>query len=379
MKHVHVCVAGTQPLLSRDGGAVQRRIIELARAQVSLGHDVVACSAGPVDRMTNVDGVHVREIRCVAPMPWRHAEYLCRVAAMIGRLSQRAVVGFHGQPEGSFIAHRLGHASVLFYDDFYYRAGRYAFSRDIYRRMLRSFDLLLPCSRFCLEMSRAFWGLQGATTSVQYNGVNLDQFRPDPEAGERERRRLGVSGPIALYVGRVNEQKGTDLLLESWPALRLRVPDATLVIAGPIGQFGEAGRARDDESWRKRIARVGAFYLGAVDESRLASVYNMADVFVMPTRRLEMFGMAAVEAQACGTPVIASDHGGLRETVPRRCGGRFPSGDAAALSRQLQRLLTDTAERAACAEASIMNARRFSWDRIAQGLERSYVKAGIYG
>jgi D-inositol-3-phosphate glycosyltransferase len=177
----------------------------------------------------------------------------------------------------------------------------------------------------------------------------------------------------------VNEQKGTDLLLGSWPAVRVRVPDATLVIAGPIGQFGDAGRVRDDGSWRKRIARVGGFYLGAVDESRLAAVYNMADVFVMPTRRSEMFGMAAVEAQACGTPVIASDHGGLRETVPRRCGGRFPSGDATALSRQLERLLTDTAQRAACAEASIVNARRFSWDRITQGLERSYVKAGIYG
>ena len=76
--------------------------------------------------------------------------------------------------------------------------------------------------------------------------------------------------------------------------------------------------------------------------------------------------------------MIASDHGGLRETSHDDAVAAS-SGDATALSRQLERLLTDTAQRAACAEASIMNARRFSWDRIAQGLERSYVKAGIYG
>ena len=58
----------------------------------------------------------------------------------------------------------------------------------------------------------------------------------------------------------------------------------------------------------------------------------MADVFVMPTRALEMFGMAAVEAQACGIPVVASDLGGLRETVPAACGARFPVGNADALA-----------------------------------------------
>ena len=138
----------------------------------------------------------------------------------------------------------------------------------------------------------------------------------------------------------MNQQKGTDLLLESWADVHQRLPDAALVIAGPISQFGTPVGQSEQISWVDRIAKVGGRYLGPVEESRLAGVYNMADVFVMPTRESEMFGMAAVEAQACGIPVIASDHGGLRETVPRRCGGRFPTGDAAALGEQIHRLLT---------------------------------------
>jgi glycosyltransferase involved in cell wall biosynthesis len=374
---VHICVAGTQPLLAPDGGAIQRRIVELARAQAALGHDVVAFSAGPVDREIDVDGVVVRWIRCTTPMPWRHGEYLARIVPIIRRSPRPAVLAFHGQPEGSVLGRLFGCPTALVYDYFRYPGGRYPILRDLYRRMLRSFDLLLACSRYCLEESVAYWGLDETSVSVLHNGVNLAQFKPDRQAGATEKERLGLEGPIVLYVGRVNEQKGTDLLLRSWSDLRQRIPDANLVIAGPISQFGSGSRLADATAWTTRIADGGARYLGAVHESRLVATYNMADVFVMPTRTSEMFGMAAVEAQACGIPVVASDHGGLRETVPERCGGRFPPGNAAALGEQLQRLLTDPALRAACGAAARENAATYRWDRIALRLDDAFARAGI--
>jgi glycosyltransferase involved in cell wall biosynthesis len=97
----------------------------------------------------------------------------------------------------------------------------------------------------------------------------------------------------------------------------------------------------------------------------------MADVFVMPMRKAEMFGMPAVEAQACRIPVIARDHGGLRETVPRSCGGRFPLGDARSPRRSIGCSPTPGARSAAGGEA-VKNARRYAWDRIAQGLDEAY-------
>ena len=377
MKVVHVCVAGTQPLLAPDGGAIQRRIIELSKAQVALGHDVVAYSAGPADRETQVEGVAVRWIRCRTPMPWRHGEYLARLTTIIRRSPRPAVLTFHGQPEGSVLGKLLGCPSVLIYDYFLYRGGQLPIIRHLYMQMLRSFDLLLPCSRYCKEKSLAHWGFDKTNVPILYNGVNLAQFYPDQPAGAAERKRLGLTGPIVLYVGRVNEQKGTDLLLQSWGDVRKHVPGATLVIAGPISQFGESASTSLKASWANKIAAVGGRYLGPIDESHLAATYNMADVFVMPTRESEMFGMAAVEAQACGVPVVASDHGGLRETVPRRCGGRFPTGDATALAEQLNRLLNDPSLRAACGEAAVENAEQYNWSRIAKNLEEAYAEVGI--
>ena len=65
----------------------------------------------------------------------------------------------------------------------------------------------------------------------------------------------------------------------------------------------------------RRISEVGGIYLGPVQEKDLAATYNLCDVFVMPTRSIEMFGMAALEAQACGKPVVCSQHGGLPEVI----------------------------------------------------------------
>ena len=114
-----------------------------------------------------------------------------------------------------------------------------------------------------------------------------------------------------------------------------------------------------------------------VEDGRLPALYNAADVFVMPTTELEMFGMAVVEALACGTPVVASDHGGLKETAPERCGARFRPRDSGALATAILDLLADDARRAACAEAAREHALRFAWPRVAAELDPIYADAAL--
>jgi glycosyltransferase involved in cell wall biosynthesis len=370
MKLVHIGPASDGTVLHRFGGAVERRIMELARCQTVRGRSVVVYSTGPVAETRHVEGVEVRFLRCTTPYPIRHIEFLFRALHDLRTRKERPdVLHFHGQPEGAVLSRGFPAMKVLSYDNFYFRRGRETPLGVLYRRWLRCFDWLLPCSRYCLDESVNYWKLPLDRIRLVYNGVNLGQFRPDPAGGASERKARGIVSPIVLYVGRVCAQKGTHVLLNAFRNLSRRRNDAQLVVAGPIEQF--ASRA-SPHAWQTRVAEVGGRYLGAVDEDRLAFVYNMADIYVLPTVRLEMFGMAAVEAQACGVPVIASDHGGLRETVPPSSGGRFPVGDDAALADRIEQLLDNKALWRSCAANAAHYARRFSWPVICDTLDAVY-------
>jgi len=82
--------------------------------------------------------------------------------------------------------------------------------------------------------------------------------------------------------------------------------------------------------------------------------------------------MAAVEAQACGRPVIASNHGGLTEVVPEDCGIRFPVGDVKALEQILETLLDNPERMTEFGRHAIVNAARYSWDKICVQAEEIY-------
>ncbi len=302
-----------------------------------------------------------------------HLEFQLRVIAALRQVTRRGdVVHFHSEPEGAVLAHHLRCATVLSYDNYYFRGGHQSRLSRLYRRALLAFDRLLPCSDYCRVASQGYWQLPDHKVVTLANGVDLNHFSRDAPAAEEERRRLGVTGRVLLYLGRVCKQKGTDTLLEGYSLVRNQMSDVDLVIVGPISQFGASRGVDDEREWQKRIAACGARYLGAIDDSRLPGVLSLADVFVMPTRELEMFGMAAIEAQACGAPVVASDHGGLRETVPLEVGGRFRPGHAAALAQEVLRLLEDDDARGSASYAATQHAARYSWDNIAASSHAIY-------
>jgi glycosyltransferase involved in cell wall biosynthesis len=373
MKVSHVGSAGL-PVFKDAGGAIQRRIAELASAQVGAGHDVTVYSpAGPgFTGEREVGGVQVRYLGLRVPPPLGALEFQARVSKLLRRDPPPDVIHFHSQPEGALVTAGVPAAKIMSYDNFYFRRAERGLLHSGYRRALARFDALLPCSAYCASASRDYWSLDGQRMHVFFNGVNLDQFHPDDEAGARERRQFGTEGKVILYVGRVCEQKGSDTLLDAYQLIRDADDDVQLAIAGPIEQFYESETSASTREWQARMSAAGAIYLGRIPDSRLAALYNAADLFVMPTRTLEMFGMAVVEAQACGTPVVASDHGGLRETVPDGCGVRFPPGDPEALADAVLGLLGDDQELARYGARGAEHAQRFAWPRLAPELDEIY-------
>jgi len=351
-------------LPARLGGAVERRMMELAEAQARRGERVIVYSSGPETAWGEYRGVRIRYLSggpVEFPLRFVH-DAACRPAH---------VIHVHNRAEIAWLAKRAGLSPTLLSCDYHYEPFRRfrhlrAMSQAAWRRCLLACDRIAPVSDYCLAVHREYWHLPAAKLAPIPNGVDCARFQPDARLRAAWRARLGLDErPVILYVGRLCEQKGTDLLVAAW---RMLARPAALVVAGPCEHFGKTGFT----ALVRQVREAGGIYLPPVDDAALPGLYNACDVFAMPTRELEMFGMAAIEAQACGKPVAASDHGGLRETVPASAGMRFPAGDAAALAVCLDTLLGCPELMRALGAGARKNALRYAWPCIAARCQEVY-------
>lgn len=177
------------------------------------------------------------------------------------------------------------------------------------------------------------------------NGVDTERFRP-PEPGERERlrREFGFGEePVFLYSGKLNRGKGLGDLLSAWEGFRAEGGRGRLVLVGSGGgQFlsieGELRKRAGDPA-------SGVTFTGYRDD--VERWLRAADVFVFPSEA-ESFGLAPLEANASGLPVICTPAGALAETVPDGIAGiRVPVGDPSAIRRAMAGLAGDPGRRRA--------------------------------
>jgi len=200
-------------------------------------------------------------------------------------------------------------------------------------------------------------------------GVDLDVFRPDGDRGIA-RRDLG-GGRLLLFVGRLQPLKGPDVAIRTLAALSSHLPDdgvpTRLVIVG--GPSGDGHGKVDPPALRRLAAQLGVADRVALLAPRahreLAALYRAADVLLMPSRS-ESFGLVALEAQACGTPVVASDVGGLRDIVEAGGGTLVADRDPEAFARAVAPYLASAGVRAAASASAVDGAQRFSWCRTAE-------------
>lgn len=203
-------------------------------------------------------------------------------------------------------------------------------------------------------------------------GVDVALFRPI--ARSEARVRLGLdSGQYILFVGRLEALKGIDVLIDAVSLLEQQGSAVRLLIAG--------GNLDGDvaQSLRARVARLRLTetvrFLGPVDQIDLPCYYSAADVCAMPSF-YESFGMVAIEAMACGTPVVASRAGGLQFTVrDGETGFLTPPGDAPALARALAAILNDGAVRERMGQAAVLAAQEYSWDHVSRAILDTYTES----
>ena len=212
-------------------------------------------------------------------------------------------------------------------------------------------------------------------------GVDLEHFRPG-EAGNTQhpaRTRLGIGADavLLLFVGRIQPLKGPDVLLHAAAELVRRDPSlrdrlVVAVVGGPSGTGLLEPTALHNLARCLGIGDLVRFETpqgGPFHRDRLRDWYAAADVVAVPSHN-ESFGLVALEAQACGTPVVATDVGGLRTTVHDGISGLLVPGHgadqwASALTRALD-------QRDRLSRGAVAHAGGFSWAATAAGLLATY-------
>lgn len=215
------------------------------------------------------------------------------------------------------------------------------------------------------------FGLSGSRIAVVPAGVDLGRFHPEGPDDEPAEAPPG-DGPLLLFVGRLQRLKGPDVALETLAHVRRSVPDARLlIVGGPSGSGSGRLEVADLERWAEDLGLASAVrVVGPRPQEELPALYRAADIVLVPSRS-ETFGLVALEAQACGTPVVGSRVTGLAEVV--RDGGRLVDGhDPAEHAGAAVGYLHDAERARAAARAGVATARSASWSATVDRLLDTY-------
>lgn len=261
--------------------------------------------------------------------------------------------------------------------------GEYGFNGDGPQRLLAERRAVATGARLVANTpgeARALQRLYGARPGqlvVAPPGVDLVRFQPrDPG---RLRRRLKLEGRrVVLFAGRLEPLKGPDTLLDAFALLDGRHrggEPVQLLLVGDVSSDGARVDQRGELA--KRASSLGldgrVCFLGAQPQDRLALLYCLADVVVVPSHT-ESFGLVALEAQACGTPVVAASVGGLRDVVADGSTGYLVEGrDPADYAEAIAKVISaPAAARESMRTAAWRRAQSFTWERTVDLLLPEY-------
>lgn len=377
-------------------GGLGRHVGALARNLAGHGHDVHVVTRGHADDVLpgdeEVDGVHVVRVGEGAPhldfatdlVPWVLA-FNTRVQAAAHRLLRT-----HG-PFDVVHAHDwlVAHAAAGIKDawDLPLVATVHATEYGRHQgwlpgpmnKLIHQVEWwltyearrVITCSRYMHDQVAEIFAKPTDTLEVVPNGVDVDDFAlPDDEVAAFRRELAPLDTNVVLFAGRLEYEKGVQTVLDALHGLRQRVGPTEFLIAG-VGTYSE--------ELRRKVVELGledhVRFTGFLADHELRLHYAAADVAVAPSI-YEPFGLVAVEAMACGTPVVVGDTGGLREVVSGGHGLTFTPQDADHLTEVLARVLGDgrlAAELTVRGRDRIL--ARYDWGEVARSTLDVYARA----
>ncbi len=348
-----------QVLPALETGGVERGTVDMAAALTDAGWTaLVASSGGPMVRELERAGARHIALPANSKNPlvmWANAGRLARL------ITEHSVDILHARsraPAWSALGarRRTGVKLVTTFHGAY--SARTPIKRWYNSVMTRSDSVIAISSYIGDEITRRY-GADSGRVHVIPRGIDTEIFDPGAVSAERliglaTQWRLPDGVPVIMLPGRLTRWKGQRFLLQALARLDRR--DVRCIIVG-----SDQGRDSYARQLKSDIARLGVDdIVHVVGHCRdMAAAYMLADVVVSASLEPEAFGRIAVEAQAMGRPVIATDHGAARETVvPGETGWLVPPGDAGAMTEALrQALALDTEAREEMADRAMLHVR----------------------
>ncbi len=375
-------------------GGLGRHVAALSRTLAAAGHEVHVVTRGHPDAPSeeHLDGVHVLRVGEAPPVipfdaenlvPWVLA-FNNGVQAVAHRLlRERTVDVVHAHDwlvgyaaAGVKAAHDLPLVATVHATEYGRHQGHLPtdLSKLIHQVewwLTYEARRVITCSRYMKREVRTIFQLPTAKVNVVPNGVAVADFSiPDDDLADFRRRSVRRGEKLVVFAGRLEYEKGVQTVIRAMERLLDEVGPVRFVVAGD-GTYADELRGLVR---KLRLTRRVTF-TGFLEDHDLRLHYAAADVAVAPSI-YEPFGLVAIEAMACGTPVVVGDTGGLREIVGEDAGLRFEPGDPDSLADALIAVLTDDELAAGLVRrARQVIARRYDWRQVARRTVTVYERA----
>ena len=336
-----------QVIPSLVSGGAERGTIDLAGALAASGWTAyVASSGGPMEHQLTRLGVRHLKL----PLASKNPLVMRRNAAALVQIVRRCKIDIvHARSRApAWSAWSAAHATRRRFVTTFHNA----YDTDLplkhwYNSVMARGERVIAISQFVAEHAAQIYGVGPDRLRVIPRGVDIAAFDPRRVNGERvaalaTRWRVAEDAAVVMLPGRLTRWKGGLDFIEA--IARLERPDLCCLL---VGAEQRPGFRRELEAAIERLGLVGMFRI-IEDCADMPAAYRLADVVVSASTDPEGFGRVITEAQAMGRPVVATDHGGARETiVPGATGWLAPPHDPAALAAAIgEALRLDPAERA---------------------------------
>lgn len=253
----------------------------------------------------------------------------------------------------------------------------------IEKRAVRESAAVTAASEIEVSELVDLYGADQAKLHIIPCGVDLNVFRPMRQSDAREALGRDQCERIVLFVGRIEQIKGIDVLLRALGLLFFRHPElrndlCLLVVGGALDPNDDSPEIEKIEELQRLVHQhrmeANVSFVGSMDQQRLALFYAAADVCAVPSLT-ESFGLVALESMACGTPVVGTRVGGLQTLIEHGESGLLvPAGDYQALAESIAKVLTDHRLRMHLAHGARDRAEHYSWRSVGDRVEALYAK-----